>query len=56
MMDETNVGPSEKNELSLGRKEKEKKRRAERLGRTERKGVVRKRGTDEGRWVCPHVL
>lgn len=41
--------------------QKERKRRKDglwvkRLGEGERKGVVKKRGTDEGPWVCPHLL
>lgn len=40
--------------------EKRKRRRerlwVKRLGEGERKGVVKNRGTDEGPWVCPHLL
>lgn len=40
------------------KKEQEEKRGlwVKRLGEGERKGVVKKRGTDEGPWVCPHLL
>lgn len=57
--DETNVGLNEKKELSVGRKARERRRErlwVKRLGEGERKGVVKNRGTDEGPWVCPHLL
>lgn len=44
----------------MGLTEKKKERRhgfwAKRFGEGERKGVVIERGTDEGCWVCPHLL